>query len=152
MRKYFLLVIACVFATAGFAAKKKKTQAKKSSSIKSVVLHHPACYGKCPVYSLELFNDGKLLYNGELFVEKKGKAQFKVNATKAASLFKLMADSKIDTCSKSYERRIQDIAGFYLIVNYKDSVKRIYNADMGPEFLHELSAGIDSLYQSVKKK
>jgi len=32
-----------------------------------------ACFGQCPVYSMDIYNDGTVIYNGKNFVDKKGK-------------------------------------------------------------------------------
>lgn len=42
-------------------------------SFKSITLQRTACYGYCPVFSLVVFSDGHVLFDGEHFVEKKGK-------------------------------------------------------------------------------
>ena len=43
------------------------------TSFKSITMQRTACYGYCPVFSLVIFSDGHVLFNGEHFVEKKGK-------------------------------------------------------------------------------
>lgn len=47
-------------------------------SFKSITLQRTACYGYCPVFSLVIFSDGHVLFNGEHFVEKKGKHSWNI--------------------------------------------------------------------------
>ena len=35
-------------------------------------INRTPCYGKCPVFTIELFNNGVVKYNGVAFVDKKG--------------------------------------------------------------------------------
>ncbi len=37
------------------------------------------CYGKCPVFTIELYKDGLVKYNGMAYVERKGNFTAKVN-------------------------------------------------------------------------
>ena len=43
------------------------------SSYKKITMERTGCYGTCPNYTIELFNDGKIKYTGKEFVEKIGK-------------------------------------------------------------------------------
>lgn len=45
-----------------------------------------ACLGKCPVYDLYVFEDGKVEYNGIKNVAKKGKHSFQLSAEEIKSL------------------------------------------------------------------
>lgn len=39
---------------------------------KMVNFKKTACYGKCPVYEVEIYNDGRVVYNGKRFVDRLG--------------------------------------------------------------------------------
>ncbi len=39
------------------------------------------CLGKCPVFDMYIFNDGKVLYEGLKNVTLKGKHQFKISSS-----------------------------------------------------------------------
>jgi Domain of unknown function (DUF6438) len=41
-------------------------------TITSVVLHRSACYGPCPVYTVEVLSDGEVRYDGQDHVKVKG--------------------------------------------------------------------------------
>src|SRR5206468_3818802 len=44
----------------------------RSSDISSIKVEHTACFGTCPVYSVTIFRDGRVRYNGIEFVKEKG--------------------------------------------------------------------------------
>jgi hypothetical protein len=51
-----------------------------------------ACYGTCAVYTLAVYRDGRVEYDGEDFVKTKGKATGTVTAEQLAALDKLFTD------------------------------------------------------------
>ena len=61
-----LLVASVVFA-----------QEQKESSL-LVGLERTACFGTCPVYSLVVLNNGKVIFNGERFTAVQGKKEFEI--------------------------------------------------------------------------
>lgn len=58
----------------------------KKPSFKSITLQRTACYGYCPVFSLVVFSDGHVLFDGEHFVEKKGKHAWTIGEDAIAAL------------------------------------------------------------------
>src|SRR5688572_29957955 len=77
-------LLAVLVATSSFGAykamhKKRKKQVKKTTSavkpnlnIKSVLMGRSACFGKCPTYTIEVFETGMLRYTGKSFVDYEG--------------------------------------------------------------------------------
>jgi hypothetical protein len=53
-----------------------------AAAVPVITLERTACFGTCPVYKLEIFADGKVVYEGKDFVKRKGKLQGRI--TKAA--------------------------------------------------------------------
>ena len=44
-----------------------------------ITLERTACFGSCPMYKLEIFADGRVVYDGKDFVKRKGKAQGRIS-------------------------------------------------------------------------
>lgn len=42
------------------------------SGFKTITLERTMCYGTCPVYDVEIRDNGEVKYNGKYFVEKEG--------------------------------------------------------------------------------
>lgn len=50
-----------------------KTDLEPTAPIVVVALQRTACYGKCPVFELSIYNDGRVLYEGRNHVARYGK-------------------------------------------------------------------------------
>jgi hypothetical protein len=51
-----------------------------------ITLERTTCFGTCPAYTLRIFDDGKVLYEGKEFVKRKGKAEGQISKTELAAL------------------------------------------------------------------
>jgi hypothetical protein len=49
-------------------------------------LERTACYGSCPIYTLTIFSDGRVEWNGARFVKQRGKATATLSASELAQL------------------------------------------------------------------
>ena len=54
------------------------TCAQKSSSDPVITLERTVCYGTCPSYSLQIYEDGRVVYEGKEFVKKTGLAEGRI--------------------------------------------------------------------------
>ena len=53
-----------------------------ATAVPVITLERTACFGSCPMYKVEIFADGKVVFNGKEFVKRKGKVQGRI--TRAA--------------------------------------------------------------------
>ena len=44
-----------------------------------ITLERTPCFGSCPIYKVEIFADGRIVYEGEDFVKRKGRAQDRIS-------------------------------------------------------------------------
>lgn len=56
------------------------------------------CYGRCPVYSLRVFEDGSLLYHGTRFGEVEGDVQTRLTAGQLQELSLLFTENGYFPC------------------------------------------------------
>lgn len=144
-----LLLAVNVWANYKTTNRKKKRKAKTSSAainmtgIKSITMGRGACYGTCPVYMIELFENGLVRYTGRSSVEHLGVYETKINPADAIKTITKFAAYRPDTCQPSYKSLISDLPSVYYLISYKDSVKHIYNASFGPVFLKEMAPDFD---------
>jgi hypothetical protein len=108
------------------------TNNKNSKKIQSILFRKSACFGKCPIYSLELFPDGKLIYEGKENVSKVGIYEKNIGAERTARLYEQFYEIKPDTLLGFYQLRVADLPGLHFAIQYPDSTKNIINADAGP--------------------
>ena len=99
MKKIAISLLALIVSASAFGAYKtmyKKKKKKKvvsaavvnNTNIKSVLMGRGACYGTCPVYTMEVFENGTLVYNGKNFVDKLGFYEKKISPTEAVNFIK----------------------------------------------------------------
>ncbi|MBV6439177.1 MAG: hypothetical protein DYG98_20485 [Haliscomenobacteraceae bacterium CHB4] len=73
-------------ALAFFSAEKCKKKSPGGDASNLVSLETGPCFGFCPVFKLEVLNNGFVRYNGERFVEKVGKDSFYLTRTELKQL------------------------------------------------------------------
>ena len=80
------LVVACVGLALANPPAASKNEALTSSAedenadgaITSILMHRSGCFGFCPIYEVEVTDQGAVTFNGHRFVEKAGKHHRKV--------------------------------------------------------------------------
>lgn len=132
-----------------YKKKKKKTVTQaavvNNTNMKSALMGRSACFGKCPSYTIEVFETGILRYTGKSFVTKEGVYEKNIGANKAISFLKEFNTIRPDTLHYLYQTKVADLPGFYFFISYPDSVKRVINADAGPEMLRDWAQKFDQL-------
>lgn len=140
MNKYISVIAALlVLSVSGFA----KTSMTKAKTISYMSMERTACFGRCPMYKVEIYNTGLVRYTGRQFVDYTGVYEYNIGAAKAKALLKQYADKRVDTCSQFYDSNIADLPGimYNFKINGKD--KEISNAHFGPKFLDNLAIEVD---------
>lgn len=128
--------------------RKKETKqvavSQNNTNIKSVLMGRAACYGKCPTYTIEVFESGLLRYTGKDNVEKMGVFEKMIKSEDAINFLKDFNTLRPDTLHFMYETKIADLPGVYYFITYPDSVKRVINADAGPRILIDWARKFDN--------
>ena len=147
MKKIFFAALMMIICLPAFAkkAKKKTKHPKATTGIQSILMFKTNCYGHCPVYNIKVENNGMVTYDGQANVADSGIYTKNVGATKAMDIINKLTSHKVDTCHNFYESKTPDLPGINYMVQYKDSTKRISNANWGPQFLREVAGDIDEL-------
>lgn len=148
MKKFFLAVVALTIVAPVFAKHKKTKKKKKAptaSAIRSVSMHRTACFGRCPEYKIELNSSGIATYTGIRFVEDSGVYTKNIGTAKSMEIIGQLITYHVDTCRRMYESRITDVPDVYYTITYKDSVKKIFNANWGPIYLREIAQQMDEI-------
>lgn len=128
------------------AGKTATTKVSKTApSISYMSMERTACFGKCPTYTVEVYNTGLVRYTSRMFTEYEGVYEKNVGATHAQSLLSQFSQNRIDTCSERYDSYIQDLPGIIYVFKYGKTTKKIMNAEFGPDYLQKLSKQVDEL-------
>jgi hypothetical protein len=75
MRLFILLFLlaALVACSEGHVDQTASVVSRSESPMESVQMRRSGCYGTCPIYAVEISSDGRVSYNGQDFVETKGR-------------------------------------------------------------------------------
>jgi Domain of unknown function (DUF6438) len=117
----------------------------RSSDISSIKVEHTACFGTCPIYSLTIFRDGRVRYEGEGFVKEKGVR----TKTISAGEFKRLA-AKVDEIGffklkPAYRANITDLPTTIVTVVRGTESKRVEDYFGAPKRLHGLEEFIENV-------
>jgi hypothetical protein len=147
MRKLTAVILLLMCCISADAKQSKHKKAKKvSNEIISVEVYHTACFGRCPIYKVDVNKDGIATYTGMRFTEDSGVYQKKIGARKAQALLNEFAKYRIDTCKDHYESLIQDVPGIVLTIRYKGRNKVINDAHFAPQGVLRLSTLLTQIW------
>lgn len=83
------------------------------------------CFGKCPVYTLDIKPDGIAHFNGKRFSEKQGKHTKKVSEAEIAELVALFDAANWFKLENNYDSKISDIPSVNIKYRNGDMIKKI---------------------------
>ena len=137
-----IIFIGSVLFAIGFSACADAKKPTGNNTITALEISHGACFGKCPIHTIKIYNTGLVRYTGKTYVEFEGVYEKKLNKAKMLQILKDAEEGRIDTCKAEYAY-VPDLAATDFVVTYKSGkVKTIRNAHRGPAFLKDLSEEI----------
>ena len=99
MSKIIAFILMLIVSLPLFAKKQKyKKKSKNENTINSVSIRHTACFGRCPVYEIEVDNKGGATYRGISFTRDSGLHLKFIGKRKANEILNRFITFKIDTC------------------------------------------------------
>jgi len=108
--------------------KKIKDIAKNSL----IQIRKTTCFGKCPVYSVIVFKDGKVTFNGIDNVLLKGEQKFKISKTKLKNIKEIFQKTSFSTYPDSFvNRAVMDYPSTF--ITYKNKQIEIKLWKKAPE-------------------
>lgn len=84
MYRMLLVVLLAIIAALPTAAQAEKAK---------ITLERTACFGRCPVYSVTLYEDGRVVYDGKNDVEVTGRQEINIGAEAFAELMQVIEDA-----------------------------------------------------------
>ena len=136
MRVYLLVLILFISSCFNFT-KQKELQSPE----KIISLEKTACFGRCPVFKIIIYNNGECLYNGIKFVKKSGEYNLKINEREVDEILSQATEIGFDNLKNEYSERITDLPTTYIMINNK-KIKDYYGA---PSELKDLEKLIEEI-------
>lgn len=122
---------------------------QKGSQVSAVKMSRGYCYGRCPVYSIEVQSNGLVRYSGKQFVEKEGIYEKTFTPAAVGNLIQEFNNARVDTMKTTYERLLSDMPSINYTFTFSDGqTKEVENAHYGPQVLAKLAQRMDELVQT----
>ncbi len=153
MKKYLLAVLALSL-VAVFTASCANNQSTTSGNYDDVIitLERTPCFGTCPVYTLTIYGDGTVIYEGKDFVTTRGKAEATISQDKIEQLVAEFQKVDYFSLNDNYvEKTITDAETVITSITIDGKTKIIehYRGDFSaPKELKELEDKIDETVNS----
>jgi len=108
-----------------------------------VFLERTICYGECPSYTITVYPDGKVIYVGKEFVERKGKFESRISSEKMKEILDEAKRINYFQMQDVYDAYITDIPSCISIISAEGQQKKIMNRAEGPEELNQFQRYLD---------
>ena len=109
-----------------------------------VELARSGCYGECPAYSVKVFEDGDVIWNGKFYVKVRGEKHSKISPDAARSLLRRFVAPEFWALSGLYTSGVSDNPTTTVEVRISGKDKHVVNyAKSAPELEESLENAVD---------
>lgn len=114
-----------------------------------IKLERTACFGSCPIYSITVFGDGTVMYEGKQFVQVEGIRIYSIPKESVDELIGRFYEKNYFSLKNRYDVSVTDLPTVITSIKIKNETKSVSNyADAGPDRLHDLELKIDEITDS----
>lgn len=115
----------------------------------AIKLERTACFGACPIYSVSIYGNGTVTYEGIRFVNTNGTKTYEIPTEKIKELVSLVYEIGYFSLDDRYEVEVTDMPSAITTITIGSQTKSVYNyGNAGPEKLQNLEEKIDEISQS----
>lgn len=108
------------------------------------------CYGRCPMYQLEIMDNGEVVYQGKRFVEKIGTYSGLLAEADIKTLHQRINDVDYFNLEEAYDVPIADFPTCITSVHLEGRSKTIMDKQGAPEKLKQFELYLDSLLEGLE--
>lgn len=130
MFKYFLVVMIIVFA--GCSSSVKEYDSTGFSETNPIIkMTKTSCFGKCPVYDIEIKGSGDVILTGRENIDKIGRYKLRIDNGEIVRLLSKIEEVEFWSMNDEYDGRVTDLPSTYISVKYDGKSKKVksrYNA------------------------
>ena len=116
-----------------------------SAQVTMITLERTVCFGTCPAYSVVIFGNGTVTYEGFAFVAVTGTQTHQISKDKVEKLVKAFYEAEYFSLEDRYEEPVSDLPSTTTSITAAGLTKSVYRYGSGPEKLVELENKIDAL-------
>jgi len=113
-----------------------------------ITMYRSVCYGVCPVYSLTIYVNGTVVYEGEMYVKVTGEQTSEISQEKIQEIVDEFYRIDYFSLDDVYDLPISDIPHTITSIRINGKYKSIYNREGAPKELNELENRIDEITNS----
>ncbi|MEO0733673.1 MAG: DUF6438 domain-containing protein [Bacteroidota bacterium] len=107
--------------------------------------HRGACYGRCEVYSLDVYENGLLLFKGERFTDRPGVWEKSIDRRRVVGLLDSFERAGFADFPRNFRSRIPDAPAIEF--TYKDAAGEVFRTS----FKEESTAYLEALDQAMRR-
>jgi Domain of unknown function (DUF6438) len=118
-----------------------------------VILQRTPCFGQCPAFKIQLFDDGKVVYEGRAYCKRMGTHKATASPELIKAIQQKASDIKYLTFSEKYpkgESMITDIPTTISYIKVGSESKMIYNNYDAPTELIEFERWLEQQFEGLK--
>jgi hypothetical protein len=128
----------------------KRAQEELSDSVFARI-QRTACFGRCPIYTLTVYESGYTEYHGEKWVDKEGKFTTTISREKMQALRERANEIGYFSLNNEYDSPyVTDLPSTITTLRHEEDFKTIVNRYQGPEKLREFEEFFDELFAEVE--
>jgi hypothetical protein len=119
-----------------------------------IVFTRTECFGTCPVYEVQIEQDGTLVYNGRKHVVVKGQRLARISAEELSALLELFRNADFFSLDDKYALDVTDGPTYVTSITIDGRTKTVADylgVSVGmPQSMTDLEQGIDRIAQTAK--
>lgn len=109
------------------------------------------CFGRCPMYSMEILGNGLVKFKGDRFTDKLGKYELQLEEGEFEILKKNFEMSEFEGFKKKYESRLPDLPNVIIGFKSNDTLKLVSGKEGRPEVLMTLQKSLEEIAEGNRE-
>jgi len=150
MKKHYtlwLLVPLLAWASCNFNALRKATAIDLSQLEPLVAMEKGPCFGRCPVYSMKVYENGVASYEGKQFSDLEGLHVKRISKTALAELKSTLESANLFRFQDAYRSRLPDLQSVKITYYTEDRYKSIIGKDGRPGPVVEIQELLEEIVE-----
>jgi len=123
----------------------KATNGDMISNDTMMVFKKGGCFGRCPIYTMTIFENGQAEYNGSRFTDRLGVHTKQLDRTVVSNLKKTCQDANLSQFPDKYDVRIPDLASSTLVFHEGKKKKSIFWKDQADDTVKAIGKTLEAI-------